>query len=638
MAYGWTGKILKVRLSDSTMSTVATATYAERYVGGRGIASRLYWETVSPEIDAFDPENRLIFMTGPLVATGAQGATRMSVVAKSPMTYPEGYCFANMGGFFGAELKRAGFDGLIIEGRSLKPAYLWIYDNAAEILDASSLWGLGAYGTAEILRKVHGEKVRFVTTGKAGENRVRSAVIFGSHESTSCAGFGAVMGSKNLKAVAVAGTGGPAVADPKKLKELNRYTVGICERVTLEAPPIVMATNHAHLLEVIGKGHCDHCGLKCNRQLYRYGQKLEGYRRCQSMEYYLPWRYSREEEPLETFFDAPTMANDYSIDTFELQNIVDWLYVCHQSGSLTEESTGLPLSGIGTRDFLEELLHSVSCREGFGDILADGIARAASRVPREAFDMLDKTVAPTGQNDIFPARAMVAHALIYPMEPRVHQSILHEIGFVRAAWMLNQTRPDLSPMTTKIVHDVARAFWGSDEAGDLSGYEGKALAAKRIQNRSYLKDSLGLCDFAWPITYSFKTPGYVGDPDLEAKIFNAVTGVEPKELEPSADRMSIVQRAILVREGRKIPEDDFPGEFNFTEPLGDSPHDRRMLVPGPGEETVDATGKVLDRERITRMLKEYYSLRGWNEETGLPRPETLSALGLDDLMPLFRGR
>ena len=143
--YGWVGTILHVCLTDSSISSLPTARYADAYVGGRGIASRIYWETVCPDISAFDPENRLIFMTGPLVATGVQGATRMSVVGKSPMTYPEGYCFANIGGFFGAELNRAGFDGLIVKGRALNPVYLWIHDGAAEIMDALSLWGQGAY-------------------------------------------------------------------------------------------------------------------------------------------------------------------------------------------------------------------------------------------------------------------------------------------------------------------------------------------------------------------------------------------------------------------------------------------------------------------------------------------------------------
>ena len=509
------GKILTVDLTHSFISEISTEPYAERFLGGRGIASRLYWETVTPETGAYDPDNRLIFMTGPLIATGAQGATRMSVVGKSPMTFPEGFCYGNIGGFVGAEIKKAGYDGVVIEGRASRPVYLWIQDNEVEIRDASSLWGEGPYRVEEILRQSHGDRVRFMTTGVAGEKLVRSAIIFGSHQSTSSGGFGAIMGAKNLKAVAVKGTGKPSVADPAALKALNRYTVNILDRVTLVAPPMVMATNHAHLLEVVGKGGCHQCGLKCNRQLYRYAQELEDYRRCQSMEYYLPWRYTNEDEPVRTFFDAPTLANDYAICTFELANIIDWLYACYKSKALSEPETGLPLSKIGTREFLETLLHSIAHRVGFGDILAEGLVRAGTKVSDKARELLDYTIAPVGKEDVFPARAIVAHTLLYSMEPRVHQPILHEIGFVRAAWMLHQRRADLSPITTKVFHDVAKVFWGSDQAGDLSGYGGKALAVTKIQNRMYIKDSLGLCDFAWPITYSFKTPDYNTSNSLE---------------------------------------------------------------------------------------------------------------------------
>jgi len=219
--YGWMGKILHVNLNNSEVKTTSTQQYTEQYLGGRGIASRIYWETVAPEIKAFDPENRLIFMTGPIVATGAQAANRMSVIGKSPMTLPEGYCYGNIGGFFPAELKKAGIDGIVIEGQAPKPVYLWIHDNEAELRDASLLWGQGAYRTGEMLQQAHGEKVRFITTGVAGENRVRTAVIFGSHEGASSAGFGAVMGDKNFKAVAVRGTDKPSVADP--CQELDHF-------------------------------------------------------------------------------------------------------------------------------------------------------------------------------------------------------------------------------------------------------------------------------------------------------------------------------------------------------------------------------------------------------------------------------
>ena len=616
--HGWMGKILHVNLSNSEIKQLSTQPYAERYLGGRGIASRIYWETVPPEIGAFDPENRLIFMAGPMVNTGVYGASRLSVVSKSPMALPEGYCYGNMGGFVGAELKRAGFDGVVIEGRAPKPVYLWIHDGEAEIRDAASLWGQGAYRVEKLLQQAHGKKVRFVTTGVAGEKGVRTAVVFGSHQSTATAGFGAVMASKNLKALAVIGTGKPSVADPNRLKELSRYTLKIGRRVHLVVPPVIEATGYAHLLEFVGKGACNQCKFACIRNKYRYGGRLEGYRKCQAMEYYLPWQYSKKDEPIETLFDAPTIANDYSLCTFELRGLIDWLYDCHRASSLTEQETGLPMSKIGTREFLEKLLHSMAYREGFGDILAEGMARVREKLSGKARDMISSTIAPIGHHDELPPRAFVVHALLYPMEPRLHHPPLHETGWLWMVWTVNQSQPEASPVTTKVFHDVAKVFWGSEEAGNVTSYEGKALAAVKIQNRIYTKDSLGLCDFAWPITYSFDTPDHVGDPELEARLFSAVTGVDGEKFDQYAVTISNLQRAILLREGRKVPEDDFPPEFNFTEPLGNDSLGRPMIVPGPGEEPVKATGNILDRDRFKNMLKEYYHLRGWNEETGLP--------------------
>lgn len=632
---GWIGKISWVNLNDGKVTHLPLDHNMKKYLGGRGIASRIYWNQVTPKIQAFDPENPLIFMTGPLVATGVLAANRFSVVSKSPMAYPEGYCFGNMGGFFGAELKRAGFDGIVITGRAPHPVYLLIHDEQVELRDASSLWGHGAYAVGERLYQLHGPKIHFLTTGVAGENLVRSAIIFGSHQSTSTAGFGAVMGSKSLKAIVVQGSKRPNVADLTRLKELNRYAYPLSKRVRLSIPPMITATNRGHLIEVIGRGKCDLCGIKCIKGLYRYGQKLEGYRRCQAMEYYLPWRYNREDEPIETLFHAPTLANDYSICTFELQSMIDWLYACSRAGVLTEAETGLPLSKIGTHEFLETLLHSITYRKGFGEILAEGLIRAKEKVSPRAQKLFNDSIAPIGQNDLAPPRAIVAHGLLYPMEPRIHQPLIHEMSFVRAAWAINRIQPGATPVTHQVFHKIAKIFWGSEAAGDLSSYEGKALAAMNIQNRTYLKDSLGLCDFCWPITYSFNSPDGVGDPELEAKFFSVVTGLNAEELVHFADRICIQQRAILLREGRKFPEDDYPLEFNFTQPLQTNPRGQPVIVPGSGDEVVDTTGKRLDRKKFTDMLKEYYHLRGWDEEMGIPKLNTLTRLELDDLTSFF---
>ena len=613
--YGWMGKILNINLTSSEISYINTKPYAGKYLGGRGIASRIYWEKVDPETGAFDPENHLIFVTGPLVATGAQGATRMAVAGKSPMAYPEQYCYGNIGGHFPAELKKAGYDGLVISGRAQTPVYLLIDDDKIKILDASRLWGMGAYGTEAVLQQIHGDRIKFLTTGQAGENLVRSAVIFGSHQSTSTAGFGAVIGSKNLKAIVVNGTGRPQVHNPEKLKQLNRYIIKISKRLDLTIPPDVTMSGHGHLLERVGKGRCYQCGLVCIRNKYRYGNRedLEDYRRCESMEYYMPWKYGHEDEPVDTFYNAPLLANDYSICTFELRSMINWLHDCYRRKYLTEEETGLPLSKIGTGEFLEKLLFSITYREGLGKRLAEGLFRASLDVPDKARTILNPGILPVGENDALMPRSLVVHALLDPMEPRMSRPLFHA-GFARAARMTNMINSDISPVTDEVFRRIAMAFWGSEAAANAESYEGKPLAAVKIQNRAYLEDSLGLCDSAWPIAYSFSKPDPVGDPDLEARLFHAVTGKNGNELEPAMERATTIQRLILIREGRNLPEDDYPHEDNFRE-------------------REDLPGKALNRDNYRQILKEYYRLRGWDENTGVPLSSTLKRLSIEDMIP-----
>jgi aldehyde:ferredoxin oxidoreductase len=631
--YGWAGKILQVNLSNSEITQFPTKPYAEKYLGGRGIGARLYWEKVKPETGAFDPGNCLIFMTGPIVATGAQGATITSVVGKSPAAIPEGYCYGNLTGFVGAELKKAGFDGVVITGRASKPVYLLIEDGRAELKDASHLWGRNGYETGRLLEQAHGERTRFITIGVAGEHLVRTSVALASHDCTVSAGFGAVLGSKKLKAIAIRGSGKINVVDREKLRELNRYTFKISKRIRLSIPPHIEMSGKADLLEVIGKGNCDLCGLECVAGVYRYGNKPElvAHRKCQSIEYYLPWMYSRDEEPVETFFEAPLMANDFGFESWEMLSIIDWLYDCYKAGALTEQETGLPLSKIGTREFLEKLMHAIAYREGFGDILAEGLVRAGEKVSPKARALFRPTVAPIGHNYIYSPRAYTIMALLYPLEPRVHHVNYHDIAFVHVPWDRERAKPGSTGITTELVHKIAGIFWGSEEAGDFTSYEGKALAAKIIQNRTYLKEMLGLCDWAYPITYSLNTPDHMGDPDIEGKLCSAVTGIAGEDLEQYAERVYNLQRMILLREGRKVPEADYPMEYNFTEPLR-SVSIIGIMVPGPGNTTVDMTGNKLDRDKFTRMLKEYYALRGW-DQAGHPRAGTLAACGVADLIP-----
>jgi aldehyde:ferredoxin oxidoreductase len=228
--HGWCGQILKVELSTGRTSTMDTMPYADRFLGGRGIATRIYWEEVPPGIGAFHSENRLIFMTGPLVATGIQGAARCIVVGKSPMLVPEGFCYGNIGSFLGPYLKRAGYDGLIIHGRAKRPVYLVIDEKDVMIQDASSLWGKGTYATGKMLKQEFRKSVRFITTGAAGENLCRSANLMTENDGSVTGGFGAVFGSKNLKAIAVMGSGGPPTAQPDRVKELNKSDISCSHR------------------------------------------------------------------------------------------------------------------------------------------------------------------------------------------------------------------------------------------------------------------------------------------------------------------------------------------------------------------------------------------------------------------------
>jgi aldehyde:ferredoxin oxidoreductase len=628
---GWMGKILQIDLTNSKIATFDTKPYADKYLGGRGIGLRLYWEQVKPETKPLDPENCLIFTVGPVVATSAQGATLTSVVGKSPAAAAEGYCYGNLTGYFGPELKKAGYDGMVVTGRAEKPVYILVADEKVEIKDAGHLWGReNAYKTGEYLEQTHGDKTRWLAIGAAGENMVKTALALATHDCTVSAGFGAVMGSKNLKAIGLRGSGKVQVANEEQLKSLNRYTYRISKRVRLTYAPHIEGTSHQKDMEVVGKGGCYLCGLECVAGIYRYGGKYVGHRKCESVEYYLPWAYGKEDEPIETLFYAPVKANDYGFDSWEMNSICDWLYDCYKAGALNEEETGLPLSRMGTNEFLEKLMHAIAFREGIGKLLAEGLYKGSRQAPEKARALLRRSVAPNGQNYIFSPRAYPIMALFYPFEPRVHHINYHDIAFVHIAWVAEKNQPGSTGVTNALVRRIGKEMWGSEAAGDFSGYEGQAMAAKTIQNRTYIKESLGLCDWAYPISYSFNTPDHFGDPEIEAKLFTAVTGISADVFEDIGERIYNLQRLILLREGRQTPEADYPLDYNFDEPL-EVMVGTGIMVPGPGDTAVNTKGHKLDRVKYLAMLKEFYRLRGWNEATGIPKKETIEKLGLEGL-------
>lgn len=625
--YGWCGKILKVDLSNSRITELLTMEYADRYLGGRGIATRIYWDEVGPDVKALDPENCLILMTGPLAATGAQGASRFEVVGKSPMTMPEGFCYGNMGGFFGPYLKKAGYDGIVITGIAEKPSYIWINDGHAEILDASHLWGKGVYKVRDIIREKHGRKVRFVTTGIAGENMCRSASITTDHEGSATGGFGAVMGSKKLKAIAVFGTGKPDIAHKDKMKELTRYTINLSQRGTLRMP---VPKKHIQFMKTAS---CYQCGLDCFRGHYKTASGKEVIRKCQSMIFYMPYVVMRDGETMDTAVDATKICNDYSFCTMEIGNILDWLQSAYNAGYLSDMDTGLDISKIGTLEFFEQLLNMIANRKGFGNILAEGLLRAGEILGDKAKSLFTEYVSGVGTGGAYSPREYITTALLWAFENRLPIAQLHEISYPIARWLLHLIRPELSPTTSEVFRASAAKFWGSDKAWDLTTYEGKAIAATIIQNRVMVKDSLHLCEAAWPIMDSFNTLDNVGDPTLESKIFSAVTGIETDEegLLIYGERIFNLQRAIHLREGWKAKQDDYPPEYNFTIPVKTSAINPKMIVPGPADEPLSFKDNILDREKYEEMRREFYEIRGWDVDTGLQKSEKLENLGMSDL-------
>ena len=625
--FGWSGKILKVDLNNLAVTELDTLDYADRYLGGRGVATRIYYDEVKTETPALDPENCLMLMNGPLTATGVQGASRFEAVGKSPMTLPETFCYGNMGGFFGPALKRAGFDGVVVKGKAEKPVYLWIADGKAQLLDAGFLWGKGTYAVRDLLKEKHGKKVRSVIAGPAGENMCRSSALITDLEGAATGGFGAVMGSKNLKAIAVYGSGNPAVAAKEELKKLNRYTIELSQRGTLRMPA------PKQYLKYVKTASCYQCGLDCFRGIYRSVGGREEVRKCQSLVFYMPDTLMREGATIDPALDATHLCNDYGFCTMEIDNILHWLRESIRDGYITQKEAGVDLSKIGTTEFMEDLLRMIATRQGFGDLLADGLLRLGEKLGEGAKAYFGERVGGVGVNSGYTPREYIGTALLWALESRQPIAQLHEISYPIARWLLHQIKPELSPTTAKVFREQMIRFQGGEKAWDQTSYEGKALAAKIIQERVMVKDSLLLCEAAWPIMDSFNTEDHVGDPALESKLFSAVTGIDTNEVEllVYGERIFNLQRAILIREGWKPKTDDYPQEYNFTVPVEMSGINPRMILPGPTEEPVSFRGNILDRKKYEDMRDEYYDLRGWDRETGLQKEETLRRLNMGDL-------
>ena len=627
--FGYTGSILRVDLSSGHFTTIATNDYANRFVGGRGVAAKIYWDEVSPEIKALDAENRLIFLTGPLAGVKGVAGSRWEICGKSPACYPEQFCNCNLGGRWGAQLKFAGYDGLIVQGKATKPVYLLIQDGSVEIKDASRLWGKGAIEVREILKNELGSSVSVVATGPAGENEVSFANLVADNDASGSSGFGAVMGSKRLKAIVVRGSSKISVADPEKYGQLTKYVREL--KKGMQLPDIGLET----VPNKMTKDYCYGCPGCYYRASFEAADGKRGKFMCGSGLFYQDLAHRYYGEWNEVPFKANKICDEYGLDISAVQPVLVWLLRCYETGILTDENTEIPLSKIGSLEFIETLAKIISFRKGFGDVLAQGTTRAADLVGKGAKDLLSGYIM---KDRVLPhdPRVYIITSLLYAMEPRPTPSQFSEVMESVLRWLEWARKREQAFLSSEILRGIARRFWGSELAVDFSTYNGKALAAKKIQDREFVKDSLILCTFSWPITTVINSEDHIGDPTVESKLFSAVTGIDAdkEEFYRIGERIVNLQRAILAREGHKGREGDTLPEYLHTRPIKRllAPYNYDCLVPGKDGEVIYKTGAVVDREKFELLKGEYYQLRGWDVTSGLQTRKKLEELGLRDIV------
>ena len=676
--FGYTGTILRVNLTAGSTGEVDTARYADKYIGGRGLASRIYWDEVSPECGAFDPENKLIFMTGPISGTTAPTAGRVVLAFKSPKTYPmESYAHSGAGGHWGPELKFAGFDGLIVEGKAREPVYLWISDGRAEILDATDVWGLDTFATQKEMEKRHGSKSRSFVIGVAGEKLGRNAVILTDTDSAfGDAGPGGVMGSKNLKAIVVRGTGAVEVARPKELLrkslELNRLITR--KEGEEELPSAFRAmggwsgTGLAEEAErgdvELGFASCYMCPVACRRTVKFKDDSLPpGTVQCAAMDTYgfLAQRYYGGKLWGRRSFKIIQLVNMYGIGAREVmwrdasnedRGGLNWVEDCHQNGILTEENTGLPFGKFGSEEFMEEYLRKVAYREGIGDLLAEGIPRAAEyiknhpaefnlapQIAARAYALYERASDPKmgcyySRGGRFGGYTMHRWGAIeYPEGIFIHSPVIqicHAVD-VRdagtqhdyALHILGQAVAGLRPGSDdwrRALETFAEKWFGAKDALQAYSYEHKPEIAILSQHLAMEKESLVLCDWIFSLVYSPYTPDYLGDRELTApsELYSAATGVDRTrdEMWVAAERCWNLERAINCREGRRRADD--------------------WLLPGYFDQ-VDEFDHTIDRSEFKGAMDRYYQLRGWDPETGVPTRAKLEWLDLSDVADELEG-
>jgi len=645
MRYAETGYNLEVDLSQGTVERVETDPELTRlYLGGLGTNAKILWDRVPPEVEAFSPDNLLIFSAGLLVGTPAPGANRTIVSAFSPVNSFMAFCM--MGGFWAAELKHAGYDKVIVRGRAPDLVYLWIHDDRVEIRDARHLQGKGALETAELIKEEVGEpKAQVLAIGLAGENRVYFASIEHNRASASRLGIGAVMGDKRLKAIAVRGTKDVPVAKPAEMfklcQEVIRYIRYREENPLKGLPPGLehfgrlgigmtrmledrfhtdnFAWGHARIRR---KGYwneeverkwgevwnrrversvgCYNCPLGCGILISHPELKTGRYMmKCYSKLNYL---MAAMVDDLEFDFNIAGYAQEYGVDAFTAPQVIAFAIELYENGILTEQDMpGFP-SRNDERFFW--LLERIARREGIGDILANGVYRAARQIGRgaEAFD--HNTTKKVEQMNIKLGMLNPLYYLMY--------STGEKANIVQIEGQIPQS-PLLKELREEFVKDWIQVPTGKEEKfkefvlkweprGEYSfpfwpPVDTVCELVEWQEMMHYLDDCTGIC--AGLSSFVYKPPYHVHNLPL---IISAATGFDLDEegLTQIFRRVRNLVRAINVRKGLRR-EEERPPENHW-----------KQRFP-------DYEAKLLD---------EYYKFKGWDTR-GIPTGETLDRLGLD---------
>lgn len=626
MPYGYTGKILHVDLSNRKIEVEEKdEAFYRSYLGGRGIGYHYLMQDVPANTDPFSPENILVLATGVMTGAPLPAACRFAAVGKSPLTGTAGESEA--AGFFGPELKMAGFDAVVFKGRAEKPVYLWVTGDKAQIKDATHLAELGAREVEDAIRdEMDSKKIRVAQTGLAGMNQVRFANITNNlgHFNGRC-GFGALMGSKNVRAVAALGTEKLEFQDPAFLRETaQHYAATFRNNPSGEALYVYGTTAFAEILSAAGalpvdnfrrsqlddatsvsgdtyneillqkrKG-CYACPIRCKRGIALDDPKYGVDSRYGGPEYETISALGTNLKilDLKAIAKGNEICNRYCLDTISTGMTIAFACECFQEGIISKDDTdGLELR-FGDADLMIQLLELIARREGFGDLLAEGTTRLAKK-----WGVADKHchLAVKGQEiSMHDPRVKVGVGIGFAVSTygADHMTAAHDNMFVdEKSFALNAVKPlgIYKPMpATEITAEKVRNY-------------------KILENFWRTLDALGLCVFGY-------APRGVMPIDTMVRCVHAITGWEASlfELMRAGERGTMIARAFNSREGLSADNDRLP---------------QRLFEPKP--DGANAGKNIFKEEDFNEAIRLYYDMIGCDPETGRPHRGKLLELGLE---------